>query len=447
MNFKEMREKELIHELKKSKEVIVTLNEELKYQNDEKERKAKEFVVANKELKYQNKEIDRMRTGSEAISKELRQFIETANAPIFGIDSKGLVNEWNRNSEKVTGFTKEETLGQDFVKSYISADYQDQVKEVLDNALKGEETANYELPLFGKYGERVVVLLNSSTRRDIDGNITGVIGVGQDISEMDNYKVNLESTVRSRTFELEKSLIKEKELGKLKTSFVAMASHEFRTPLTAILATTDVILRYKDKLSQEDIEKRLFKIKREVFDMSTMLEDILVLGKADSQKLEFNPIELNLVDLLKKIVLDYQLAQEKQREVIYNLSMDKVMLHADPKWIKHIVINLLSNAMKYSTAPASIIFEIQQAKNEVILSVTDKGIGISKKDQETLFEPFYRGKNVGNIEGTGLGLSILQKSVVLHKGHIEVFSEPNKGTEFRIIFPSQIINERARQPL
>jgi PAS domain S-box-containing protein len=382
-------------------------------------------------------ELDAYRTRTEAIAKELRQFIETANAPIFGIDEYGKVNEWNQTSEKITGFKKDEVLGKNLVETYITEDYRKAVKQVLDNALKGKETANYEFPLFTKDGRRVMVLLNSSTRRNADGKIIGVLGVGQDISELDNYKSNLENTVKSRTFELVNSLEREKELGKLKTSFVAMASHEFRTPLAAIQAATDVILRYKDKLSQEDIEKRLFKIKREVSDMTTMLEDILIIGKADSQKLQFNAIELDLVDLVKNIILEYQLTEEKEREVVYKRSMDKIMMHADPKWIKHIVINLFSNALKYSEPPASVSIEIRQEKNEVVLSVSDKGIGISKKDQKTLFEPFSRGENVGNIAGTGLGLTVLEKAVTLHKGHIEVFSKLNKGTEVRISLPAK----------
>jgi PAS domain S-box-containing protein len=380
-------------------------------------------------------QMDKLRTETEAVATELRQFIETANAPIFGIDADGKVNEWNQTSEKITGFKKEEVLGKDLVETYITEDYRKAVKQVLDNALKGEETANYEFPLFTKDNRRVMVLLNSSTRRDADGKIVGVLGVGQVISQMDNYKTNLEDTVKKRTFELENSLEREKELGKLKTSFVAMASHEFRTPLAAIQAATDVILRYKDKLSQEDIEKRLFKIKREVNDMKIMLEDILIIGKAESQKLQFNTIEQDLVDLVKNIVSDYQLTQEKEREVIYKISMDKIMLNVDPKWIKHIILNLLSNALKYSEAPASVIIEIRQEENEVILSVTDQGIGFSEKDQESIFEPFHRGQNVGNVQGTGLGLSVLKTAIDLHKGKIKVESKLNNGSTFIVSLP------------
>ena len=405
--------------------------------NNNLEVKAAELQISNSGLLLNIAEIDMLRAASEAVATELRQFIETANAPIFGIDAKGKVNEWNQSSEKITGFKKEEVLGKDLVETYITEDYRKAVKQVLDNALKGKETANYEFPLFTKDNQRVMVLLNSSTRRNAAGEIVGVLGVGQDITELDNYKSNLEYTVKKRTFELEDSLEREKELGMLKTSFVAMASHEFSTPLAAIQAATDVILRYKDKLSQEDIDKRLFKIKREVSGMTTMLEDVLIMGKSDAQKLEFNSIELDLVALVKNIISEYQLTQEIEREVIFQFSSDKIMLFADPKWINSIVINLFSNALKYSEPPASIGIEIRQEENEVLLSVTDKGIGISKKDQKLLFDPFHRGENVGNIRGTGLGLSVLQKAIDLHKGKIKLESKLNNGSTFIVSFPCE----------
>ena len=231
----------------------------------------------------------------------------------------------------------------------------------------------------------ILISVGYKIRAQLTKNFDDVIDLNL---ELDVYRKKLETLVEKRTIELsqsnvklENSLEREKELGVLKTSFVAMASHEFRTPLGAIQAATDVILRYKDKLSQEDIDKRLFKIKREVRGMTTMLEDVLIMGRSDAQKLEFNSIELDMVALVKNIISEYQLTQEIQREVIFKFSSDKIMLFADPKWINSIVINLFSNALKYSEPPASIGIEIRQEENEVLLSVTDKGIGISKKDQ------------------------------------------------------------------
>ena len=450
---------------------LVAANIELTFQNEEKQKRADELTIANLELTFQNKEkqkrtdelaianiekekqantltlaikelsfqreLARTRTQSESVAKELRQFIETANAPIFGIDNKGRVNEWNQTSEKITRFKKEEVLGKNLVQTYITKSYQKQVKNVLENALKGQETANYEFPLFTKDGRRLMVLLNASTRRNSNGKIIGVIGVGQDITILNDYKENLESKVESRTRELQESLEREKELGRLKTSFVSMASHEFRTPLTSIKATSDVILRYFDKLSKDDINKRLEKIKREVEDMTTMLEDILIIGKSNAQKLKYNPELLNIVSLIKNIINEYQLNEFENRSIVYKTPLPVIFARVDKKWIKHIIINLFSNAIKYSDQEKQIEISIKKDQNGISFSFKDYGIGISKQDIKELFTPFHRGKNVQDISGTGLGLSILQKAVELHKGKIEVKSKIGKGSNFKIILPKQ----------
>ncbi|MFT4664919.1 MAG: signal transduction histidine kinase, partial [Gammaproteobacteria bacterium] len=302
----------------------------------------------------------------------------------------------------------------------------------LDNALKGQETANYEFPLFTKDGQRVMVLLNASTRRNAEDEIVGVIGVGQDITILNEHKENLESKVESRTQELQR----EKELGQLKTSFVSMASHEFRTPLTSINAIADIILRYYEKLSRDDINKRLEKIKEEVEDMVIMLEDILIIGKSDAQKLDYNPELLDIIPLIRDIITEYQFGESEKRSIVYDITLPVIMAQVDKKWIKHIIINLFSNAIKYSDKDKQIEISIKKYHSGISFSFKDYGIGISKQDIKLLFKPFHRGENVQNISGTGLGLSVLQKAVELHKGKIEVKSEIGKGSYFRIILPA-----------
>ena len=385
-----------------------------------------------------NKELIKI----ESIAKELRQFIDTANAPIFGIDSKGLVNEWNQTAEKITGFKKTDVLGQDLVQTYITEDYRAAVKEVLDKALVGKETANYEFPLFTKDGRRVMVLLNSSTRRDVKGKIIGVLGVGQDISEMDKlrtelnvYKESLEDQVKSRTIKLEESLDREKELGLLKSRFVTMASHEFRTPLTTISATSDIILKYAHKMSQDAINLRLEVIKDEVTGMTAMLEDVLIIGKSDAQKLEYNPESVDVISLIKDIIAGYQLSDSENRTFIYHLSSTVIMAKIDKKWIKNIIINLVSNAVKYSDQDTDIEVSINRDQDNISFSFKDYGIGISKEDIKLLFEPFYRGSNVNEVSGSGLGLVVLEKAVNLHKGKIEIESEIGKGSIFTVTLP------------
>jgi PAS domain S-box-containing protein len=254
---------------------------------------------------------------------------------------------------------------------------------------------------------------------------------------LNEYKENLESKVKIRTQELEESLGREKELGVLKTNFVSMASHEFRTPLTTIKGTSDVILRYFDKLSRDDIDGRLEKIKSEVDYMTVMLEDVLIIGKSEVQKLHYDSSIFDIVSLIKHLITEYQLSEYENRNIVYNISPPIIEVAADKKWIKHIVLNLISNAIKYSDNKKPIEITIEQKKSSVSFCFKDYGIGISKKDIKQLFEPFQRGENVGNISGTGLGLSVLKKAVELHKGEIEVKSDVNKGSSFKVTLPKK----------
>ena len=172
--------------------------------------------------------------------------------------------------------------------------------------------------------------------------------------------------------------------------------------------------------------------------MTVMLEDILIIGKSDAQKLDFNPVSLDIVSLIKDIIAEYQLSEPKSRTIIYNVSTPIIMIPADKKWIKHIIINLISNAEKYSNKNTPIKISIHQNQSNISFSFQDYGIGISKQDIKKLFEPFHRGSNAQNIPGTGLGLSVLQQAVDLHNGKIEVESNLGKGSKFKIILPYNI---------
>ena len=136
---------------------------------------------------------------AEDISKELTQLIDTANAPIFGVDVNGNVNEWNQKVEQITGFTKEEVMGHNLVQTRITEEFKQPVQEVLNEALNGNETSNYEVPLFTKGGQRVIVLLNATTRRNPHGEVVGVVGVGQDITELDQSRSEMENISKELT--------------------------------------------------------------------------------------------------------------------------------------------------------------------------------------------------------------------------------------------------------
>jgi PAS domain S-box-containing protein len=365
-------------------------------------------------------------------AEDLRRFIETANAPIFGIDSHGLVNEWNQTSEKITGYTKEDVLGKELVQTYITEDYRESVQKVLDDALLGKETANYEFPLFTKDNQRVMVLLNSSARRNSNGDITGVLGVGQDITELASYRKELELKVDERTRELHEALKKEKELSELKSKFVSTASHEFRTPLSAINFAAGSIKKYWARMEPMVIDNKLNKIEDQVKHMTKLLDDILIVGQADAGKIRYKPLRLNLGDFINEIIEEVYSSNENSHEIelidAEELKNSDILI--DEKLGRNIFVNLIGNAIKFSPGAKKVTIEFSSKKKYVTISITDYGIGIPGPELENIFQPFTRGANVDLIQGTGLGLSIAKEAIDVMGGKIKVNSTIGKGTCF-----------------
>ena len=372
-----------------------------------------------------------------SIAKELRQFIETANAPIFGIDNNGSINEWNETSEKITGFKKQEVFGKNLVQTYIDENHKTSIKKVLDDALKGEETANFEFPLFTKKGTRLMVLLNSTTRRGINGEIKGVLGVGQDITELVSYRTNLEGKVTERTKELNKALKKQKELNKLKSRFVSTASHEFRTPLSAISFAAGSIKKYGSKMEPIMIEKKLEKIEDQIVHMMALLNDVLIVGQGEAGAMRNNPIFLNLGNFICEIIQEVYNSCNKSHEIVLidSEQLKSLSILIDEKLGRNIFINLIGNAVKFSPNANKVIIELSSEKDDIIIAVTDFGIGISTLELTDIFTPFTRGKNVDLIQGTGLGLSIVKEAVNVISGQIIVNSTLGKGTIFTVKIP------------
>ena len=201
------------------------------------------------------------------VAQELQTFIDTANAPIFGCDASGLVNEWNNKAHKITGYSKEEVLGKNFVEVYITKEFRDSVRQVLEDALIGQETANFEFALFTKDNKRVEVLLNATTRRDVTGAIIGMIGVGQDITE------------KRRLMEQEALLFQAQAANDAKSQFLATMSHEMRTPLNVILGMNDLIIETRLNSEQRTFAEQ---VKTSAESLLILINDFLDLSKVEA---------------------------------------------------------------------------------------------------------------------------------------------------------------------
>jgi PAS domain S-box-containing protein len=234
--------------------------------------------------------------------------------------------------------------------------------------------------------------------------------------------------------ELEETLVKEKELSELKSRFVSMASHEFRTPLTTINSAASLITKFKNLEDQEKREKYVSKIKSAIGNLTDILEEFLSVGKLEEGKIDARYDTFNLCELIEETTSDLKIMLKAgQYFELLHSGNENVLL--DKSLLRKIIINLVSNAIKFSSEKRKITIETS-VNNYIELIITDYGIGISDEDQKHLFDRFFRGTNVTNIQGTGLGLHIVARYTELMGGEVQLKSKLGEGTTVKIIFPN-----------
>jgi len=302
---------------------------------------------------------------------------------------------------------------------------------ILHSVKEALETGNiqifeYQFPRNGK--------MRNWEARIVVSEVNEVMAIVRDITER-----------KQAEEELRKTLEKEKELNELKSRFVSMTSHEFRTPLTTILSSSELLQYYKDKWSEEKKIVYLGRIQSSVKHMTQLLDDVLLIGKVEAGQLGFHPKKIDLIQFCRTLVDDVRLGYDHSHEILFSETgisdTNKCKFfeaYMDEKLLKHIFTNLLSNAIKYSPKNSPINFELTCQDGKAIFQIKDQGIGIPREAQAHLFESFYRANNVGNISGNGLGLAIVKNSLDLHSGKITVDSEVGVGTTFTLTIPLNI---------
>jgi len=409
----------------------------------------------------EKKEADRLLKESE---ERLRQIAEGINEVFW------LRNENNTELlylspgyEKIWGRTVQSAFEVPY--SFLESIYKDDVLKVkrgIENYFKTGKV-DIEYRILKPTGELVWVHSKSFPILNQDGKVIRNAGIATDITERKKaeielaaYRNHLEDLVESRTKEIEEinkklvleierekeieimlkeALENEKQMNELKTRFISTASHEFRTPLTTVLSSVELIQRYGKNWDLEKQTKHIDRIKESIDHLTKLLDDVLTISRAESGNLKNNPVKVDLDELCRKFIEDVKGNASQAHNIKYKYRASEKEFNLDPKLLRFIFTNLLTNAIKYSPGGGKIGFEFSISGSNLHFVVSDEGIGIAPEDEKHLFEPFYRAGNAADIEGTGLGLSIVKRALDIQGGTIKYKSDLGKGTFVEINIP------------
>jgi PAS domain S-box-containing protein len=400
----------------------------------------------------------------------LISLFENATEGIVLSNGKGVVVLVNPAAQRMFGYKSEEIIGK-HIEVLIPERYRHHHKELREGFYEdpSNRVMGHNRDLYGKRkdgsdlpvevslshyrrGDELFVIafiVDITRRKETEQNMLKQQKELQKISsEIRKLNADLEAKVEERTIilkealqkleesqiELSEALDKEKELSEIKSRFVSMASHEFRTPLSTVLSSAALLSRYSTSEDQPKRDRHIEKIKNSVKHLNDILEDFLNLGKLDEGKVSARPANFNLKDLVSDTIEEMKGLLKNGQKIEYNHSGDSHAV-SDKKLLKNILINLVSNAIKFSEEGKAITVETKSGNETATISITDRGIGISRDDQEHLFSSFFRGANALNIQGTGLGLHIVKRYIDLLGGTIHLVSEINKGTTFEFTIP------------
>ncbi len=389
--------------------------------------------------------------------QSLEALFEHATEGIIISDQLGNIVKANPASERLFGYSQGELAGHK-IEDLVPRKYEHlHVKHRLGyNKNPHARSMGKNMDLYGRKKDESEFPVEISLSYYKQGEITYVIAFIIDITERKNHEASvirlnheLERKVEERTRVLREALMElenskeqlsealeaEKELNDLKSRFVTMASHEFRTPLSTILSSVSLIDKYNKGENEEKIQKHVHRVKSAVTNMTLILNDFLSAEKLEEGKISIRKEETDIEAIAREVLSEIAGILKKDQEVEYEHTGGKTAM-LDKQIMRNILINLLSNAIKFSPEGKTIRLKTAINDKEIGISVADEGMGIPKEEHPHLFERFFRARNVTNIQGTGLGLNIVGKYLESLNGKIDFTSELDKGTTFYITIPN-----------
>jgi PAS domain S-box-containing protein len=406
----------IVHDLSAEKAVEEKLEEHAKALEEQVVKRTNQLNKVNEKLKIEVVNQERIK---EALTESQKLYeaiaVNFPNGTINVLDRKFNFLFVEGAGLKDLGLGTKDLLGKCYL-DIIRPEVRDLVTAELKKVMDGM-SVNFEVEINRHiYRVRAVPLTKSEDEIDrillVESNITN-----QKRAEEEIYR----------------SLQKEKELNEMKSRFVSMASHEFRTPLSTILSSASLIEKYKEGSQQEQRSRHSTRIKNNVRNLTMILNDFLSLEKLEANSLQTNLQVFDLRESVMEVKEDMETVTRKGQEIVLECSEKQCLIKSDPFIIQNILNNLMSNAIKYSNEDTKILVSITHKEDGVHVSVADQGRGISEEDQLNLFNRFYRASNAGNVQGTGLGLHIIKRYVALIGAQIQFTSELGKGSVFTII--------------
>lgn len=405
-----------------------------------------------------------MKSELKDLASRLQGIISTAIDGIITIDDKGIVETVNQSAAEYFKYEPNEIIGNNVSMlmpepdksnhdEYIDRYKKTRVKHIIGigREVVGKKKNGDLFPFRLAVSE--VVLNDRVIFTGIIHDLTDVKNAEKKLIDLNN---ELESQVEARTNELEsvvnqllvtnqqleqrekeltEALEKEKELNELKSRFVSMASHEFRTPLSMIMSSASLISRYTDEDQQDKREKHIGRIKNAVDNLTGILNDFLSLSKIEEGEIRLDIKNVDINELCSSVIDQVTGLLSHDQTIQHQNHLENPSIKSDPHILKNILFNIISNAIKYS-GPKDIIFCRTFIEDKMItFEIKDTGIGIPDNDQKYLFERFFRASNVENIQGTGLGLNIVKRYIDMLSGEISFSSKENEGTTFTIKIP------------
>jgi PAS domain S-box-containing protein len=353
--------------------------------------------------------------------QRVEAILDTSGDAILVTSEDGLITQVNPAFSRLFGYDEAEALQMALI-AMVDPDEAPDLLDALTEARGSDEPVRIEITARRKDGATFAADL--ALAPIISGGNAGIV-------------CNLRDISRHKALErdLRRALMHEREINELKNRIISRVSHEFRTPLTVINTAAGLMRQYGNRLTDEQKLERLVRIESEVMHMARMLEDVLTINQAHTGRVRFEPTLLDAEPLCRQVITDLELADGGAHRFIFTREGDST-LSADERLLRQIVLNLCSNAVKFSAPGTTISVSLVGQHDTVQLRVADQGIGIPEADQAHLFEVFHRGQNVSEIGGTGLGLAIVERAVALHGGTTSFESQVGVGTTFTITLPA-----------